>query len=108
MSTLPMKLVTIVAPESSEGALVEGLAAIGVNGCSMLRARGRGVHGVRPGGWGGAGLDWHGPNVQIEAVVDAAIVDRVLAMLETRLEVYGPIVAWTADVEAWPREHLEK
>jgi len=103
MSTLPMKLVTIVAPEASEGALVEGLAAIGVYGCSMLRAHGRGVHGVRPSSWGGAGLEWHGANVQIEAVIDASVVDRVLAMLEARLEVYGPIVAWTSDVQAWPR-----
>ncbi len=103
MPTSPAKLVTVVAPESSEDSLIRALLEVSRSGCSVLRAHGRGSHGPRPTPWQGHQLDWHGPNVEIELVVGAHVVEQVLDVLERRIEIDGPIVAWIADVEAWPK-----
>lgn len=107
MRTSPMKLVTLVVPESSQDEIVGALGGAGITGCSILRARGHGAHGPRPTRWNDSQLDWHGPNVQIELVVDEPTVDRVLDVIEQRNEIYGPIVAWVIDASAWPREKFK-
>ena len=87
------KLITIITPESTEEELVEALAKIS-RGLSVVDARGRGVHGERPN-------LWHSGNVQIETVVGAADVERIVAILD-RFAADVPMVAWISDVEAWP------
>ena len=63
---------------------------------------------ARPNHWSGGGLEWHGPNVQVEVVVDGRSVDCLLDLLEKRNEVYGPFVAWISNVDAWPVERFSK
>jgi len=87
------KLVTIIAPESGEDDLVAALAKV-TRGLSIVPARGRGEHGERPN-------VWHSGNIQVEAVVSPAEVERVLAVLE-RLPTETPVVAWVSDIDAWP------
>lgn len=95
MAFAKKKLITIIAPESVEEELVAALARIS-GGVSVVDARGRGAHGERP--------DlWHSGNVQIETVVAASLVDRIAALLK-RFSPDMPMVAWIADVEAWPAE----
>ncbi|MBK7399116.1 MAG: hypothetical protein IPJ34_23220 [Myxococcales bacterium] len=89
--------VTILAPENAEPSIAEDLKSLGIHAFSSVQAGGRGQHGVRP-------STWLGPNVQIEIVVDAAIVDRILEVLEAKHRKINPCVAWITDVDAWPAE----
>lgn len=88
------KLVTIIAPEAVEDPLVEALAPV-TRGLSVVPARGLGAHGARPN-------QWRSGNLQIETLVAAADVERLLDVLERFPTTDPPLIAWVADVEAWP------
>jgi hypothetical protein len=91
------KLITILTVESAEELLMQDLLALGANGVSSLRAHGRGAHGVRP-------STRYGGNLQVELLVDEALVGKVFALLEERYRPLDPIVAWVQDVDAWPAD----
>lgn len=91
------KLITILTVESAEEILMKDLVALGANGVSALRAHGRGEHGVRPSAR-------YGGNLQVELIVDEALVGKVFGLLEERYRPMNPIVAWVQDVDAWPAD----
>lgn len=99
-STLPRKLVTIIAPEAHGDSIVGEIAAIGA-GASISEVRGVGTHGARPD-------TWHGANVQIQTVLDEEGAARLLAHLEQRYLPTLAIVAWVVDVAAWPAQKLAR
>lgn len=95
------KLITILTAESAEEVLLKDLVDIGANGVSALRAHGRGEHGVRP-------STRYGGNLQVELLVDEAMVPKVFALLDERYRPTNPIVAWVQDVDAWPAEKFAR
>lgn len=99
MRTTPMKLLTILVTDTIEDALVEEILALGASGCSVVEASGHGMHGDRP-------SRWQGGNVRIEVIVGEPVVERILAHLRDRYVGLHPMVAWIADVDAWPAERF--
>lgn len=97
MQTVRRKLVTILAPENAEPAIAADLGTLGIHAYTAVRAAGRGQHGVRP-------STWLGPNVQLEILVDAAQVEGILEVLESKHRRINPCVAWITDVDAWPAD----
>ncbi len=93
-ATLPRKLVTLVAPESAEESLVAEITAMGF-GLTILEVRGAGKHGARPD-------PWHGANIEIRAVMDAASAARLLERLEHKYLATTNLIGWVTDTEAWP------
>ena len=96
MKTAHMKLLTILTSESMEKTIMEELLAAGANGATAVDARGRGAHGVRPSHWASG-------NVRIDVMGDEALMERALTVLE-RYRPETPLVAWIADVQAWPAD----
>jgi nitrogen regulatory protein PII len=95
--TTPAKLLTIVLPLSAEESFLSDLRHLGVHGASVSTIRGHGAHGDRP-------SRWNPENVRFDVVVNAEMVDKILAWLESKYRATGPVVAWVADVGAWPGE----
>ncbi|MEW5849294.1 MAG: transcriptional regulator [Myxococcota bacterium] len=96
MSTVKQKLLTIVTEQPLEPLLTDELLQLGARGLSVVEARGRGRHGVRPSTWGSG-------NIQLELIGDEALIQRALAMLD-RYRTDTALTAWVVDVEAWPSE----
>jgi hypothetical protein len=96
LKTSAQKCITILTSVSAEDAIVAELDALGVRGCSVSDARGRGEHGPRPGKWASG-------NIRVEVVVSAAMLERLVPMLE-RHRKSTVLVAWISDVQAYPAE----
>lgn len=87
------KLVTIVAEAVLQDRLARLVREAGASGHTVSACAGEGSRGLRsttPAG---------GQNVRIEAVVDDAAAQRILARLAAEYFPHYAVVAWLADVE---------
>ena len=92
MSTLSLRLVTIIIEAVLEDRLVRDLKQLGASGYTRSDVRGEGRRQVRD--------PWEGNNVKIEALVSPEVAERIVAHLN---EAYAPlyaVVAWVVDVQA--------
>ena len=92
MSTLSLRLVSIIIEAILEDRLVRDLKRLGATGYTRSDVRGEGRRAVRD--------PWEGNNVKIETLVNAEVAERIVAHLN---EAYTPlyaIVAWVVDVQA--------
>lgn len=92
MATVPMKLVTLVAESVLADRLVIELGRLGASGWTITEARGDGSRGVRTG-------PLTGENIRLEAVVDAAVAERLLETLHRDYFPHFALVAWVSDVQ---------
>ena len=67
-------IITIVAPESSEEAVISDLKEIGVHSWTAWTVRGSGEHGVRP-------TRWTSANVRIDVFTSRRRADEIVSML---------------------------
>ena len=91
MHTVPLTLITIVGEAVLAEPLTRALHALGATGHTLSDARGQGSRGRRTG-------EIPGDNVRIETIVDAALADRIFALLD---EAYFPnyaVVAWATTI----------
>ncbi|MDX2167899.1 MAG: transcriptional regulator [Deltaproteobacteria bacterium] len=92
MHTVPLTLITIVGEAVLAEPLIRALHALGVSGHTLSEARGQGSRGRRTG-------EIPGDNVRIETIVDAALADRIFALLaETYFPNYA-VVAWSTAIQ---------
>ena len=92
MSTMSLKLVTIISEALLEDRLVRDIKRLGAKGYTRSDVRGEGRRQVRD--------PWEGNNVKIEALVSPEVAERILAHVSS---VYAPlyaVVAWVIDVQA--------
>ena len=92
MQTVPLKLVTIVAEAVLKQRLGEDVMAAGGTGYTVTDATGLGSRGMRS-------SDIVGQNIRVEAVLDEASTDRLLARLASHYFPHYAIVAWVTPVE---------
>jgi hypothetical protein len=71
----------------------------GISGCTISRADGRGLHGSRRFGI----VD--GANLKFEILVPSPLSKRVLELLAAKYD-GGALIAYTQEVEAFPRSHF--
>ena len=92
MQTVSLKLVTIVAEPVLEEQIVNELHRLGATGHTVTEARGAGSRGMRA-------SDPPGESVRIEAVVSAAVADRILAHVVEHYFPHYAVIAYVAMVE---------
>lgn len=92
MQLTPMRLVTVIAADHLEQALVAELKGLGATGYTVLPARGEGHHGIRT-------SDLEGANVRIEVIVDHATADRIVERLHTHFQPRHALVLYVTAVE---------
>lgn len=92
MHTVALKLVTIVAEPVLEEQLVELLHRLGARGHTVTDSRGAGSRGMRA-------SDPPGGGVRIEAVVSAAVADRILGHVAEQYFPNYAVIAFLTTVE---------
>ena len=95
--TVRKKLITFLVPETIEHRIFDEVLALGANGCTACDARGRGAHGARPSTWAAG-------NLRIEVICDDAIVEKILAHIDSEYRGPNAVAAWVQDVDAWPAD----
>jgi hypothetical protein len=97
--TAKVKLVTIVAGAELLDGLEEHLQSLGTSGYTVIHGGGRGRSGSRERGWLLTG------NVRVETLVRPADARKLMEHL-AREYAGRPLVAFSHDVDAIPREHF--
>ena len=92
MSTVTMRLVTVVAERLLRERLLEELTELGARGFTVTDARGEGSRGVRA-------SDWEGRNVRIEAIVAPEVADRIVDHVAEHYFEYHAVIVWVQTVE---------
>lgn len=92
MHLTPMRLVTVIAADDLEPALVAALKGLGATGYTVVPARGEGHHGMRT-----SGLE--GGNIRIEVIVDPETADRIVTQLHQRFQPHHALVLYVTTVE---------
>ena len=92
MNFFPLKLITIIAEDELETALVSELRGAGATGYTISKARGAGSYRERT-------SEWEGENIRIEALVIDSVADEIAARLSRKyLNKYG-VVFYRSSVE---------
>ena len=92
MHTVPLALVTIVAENVLEEHITRDLIALGARGFTVVDSRGQGSRGMRASEVPGAGI-------RIEAVVSAAVADRILEQVAKTWFPRYAVIAYVSTVQ---------
>jgi hypothetical protein len=92
MSTVPVKLLTVVAESVLADRLTRAILAAGALGYTLSPAKGVGARNLRSSSLGG-------DNVRIEVVAVAATAGKLLEVLVTEWFPHYAVVAWLTDIE---------
>jgi hypothetical protein len=92
MSTVALRLLTVVAEQVLADRLARAIMAAGATGYTLSPAKGRGSRDKRSTNRGG-------DNVRIEVVATDATADRLLHMLRDEWFPHYAVIAWISTVE---------
>lgn len=98
MNTHPMKLVTIVCEALARQPLTQLLAETGAHGYTLFTVEGSGTQGRRT-----AEMEEFA-NIQVEVIVQPAVAEQLLALLEREFFPRYAMVAYESDVRVLRRE----
>ncbi len=91
MTTVPYRLVTIIAERSVRDRLLDAVHALGATGHTISDVEGEGSQGVR--------TARGGPSVKIEAIVSAEVADRIAAHVAERYFAHHSVIVYLQDVD---------
>ncbi|WP_420455115.1 P-II family nitrogen regulator [Rubrivirga sp.] len=91
MQTVPHRLVTIIAERAIRDRLLDAVHTLGATGHTISDVQGEGSRGVR--------AARGGPSVKIEAIVPAAVADRIAAHVAERYFAHHSVIVYLQNVE---------
>jgi len=92
MNSSMRKLLTIITETALESVLVKDLERLGVRGCTITDARGKGNRGTRDDAWG------ENSNIRVEIVCDAAAAETITTHLQARYYENYAMILFVSDV----------
>lgn len=92
MTTVNMKLVTIIAEHVLRDALTADLRRLGARGYSIGEVEGEGSRGVHA-------QDWQGKNLRIETIVSPEVATTILEHVAARYFADYAVVAYVSTVD---------
>jgi nitrogen regulatory protein P-II 2 len=92
MSTVTLRLVTIVTERILSDRLIRDLRALGAKGYTLSKVSGEGSRGIRA-------AEWEGQNIKIEAVVSPEVASAVMDHLSVHYFEHYAVIVYVQPVE---------
>lgn len=90
-----IKVLTIITEATIESSLVDDFESLGVNGFTIVDARGKGRRGARMGGWG------TDSNIRIEIICNTELANQISTFLKEKYFENYAIVMYLSDSQVF-------
>ena len=92
------KLLTIVTEATIESSLIDDFESLGVNGYTIIDARGKGSHGVRTAGWE------TNSNIRIEIICNVELANKISNYLKDKYYENYAMIMYLSDTQVFRLE----